>query len=253
MPDVRRILHLTQALITTERRRRGWKLWAFPIGLGLLFLALIVLVLSSRIEMLTPTTRQSLKMIVHQNFTGIHGSTALALALLIVQGPYLLSVFVPILAVLTVRPLIGARLTSGEFERLLGAPYSHDDVFLAFVSAICIIIFAQIAVLAIVCFGGGWVLVLVSSESFQVSMNPAVYLAFLAPIPIGLWATLVATFVYMRYPDTPLNGTSIGNFLLLVAFIPGSAGILLTATTIEPVMLALVAVVGVSIAVIFAW
>jgi hypothetical protein len=35
-----------------------------------------------------------------------------------------------------------------------------------------------------------------------------------------MWATFLAVVVYLRFPDTPVNGTEPGNLLIMVGILP---------------------------------
>lgn len=90
---------LARAVVWSELRGPSWRLFAFPIGAGLLFVGLLgVTALSPGV--LTGTTREALAAQAGQYFTGMDGDTALLLAMLVIQGPYFVAMIGAVLAVL---------------------------------------------------------------------------------------------------------------------------------------------------------
>ncbi|TMT81752.1 hypothetical protein E2L06_17740 [Haloterrigena sp. H1] len=229
---------LARAIVWSELRGRGWRLFAFPVGTGLLFLSLLGVTAVSP-GVLTGTTREALAAQADLYFTGVDSDAALLLAMLIIQGPYFVAMIGAVLSVLVTQTGVGQRLAAGELELLLSGPYREREVFVALVVGSFVLALLMISVLIAIAFGGS-VLVLVWLD-VSLTMNTARLLGtgLLTPIPLALWATFLAVVVYLRFPDTPINGTEPGNLLILVGILPAvSLVVLPTAVpSIDPLLL----------------
>ena len=247
MTDWERVWRLSRAMIEVEIEARNKWMAIAPVGVGLLFVA-IVLVAVGNPSMLTGTTQQQLDVVLEHYFTSVSGPKQ-AIALVVVQTPMLLSLFVPIVTVPTARSLAGRRVKGGEFESLLAAPHTDGELFASFVATAFVVTLAQVFVLAVIGIGGGWAVVLAAGAQFTVSAGPAVFAPYIVPIPVALWAALVSTVVYMAYPNTSINGHGVGNFLMLVAYLPGLAflGLVWVAPGVSPLLVAVGGFVLVSV------
>ncbi|MFT4890434.1 MAG: hypothetical protein ACI9YT_001349 [Halobacteriales archaeon] len=238
MTDWERVWRLSRAMIGVEIEARNKWMAIAPVGVGLLFLAIVGAAIVEP-STLTGTTQSQLDAALDNYFTSVSGPK-LAIALVVVQAPMLLSLFAPIVTVPTARSLAGRRVKGGEFETLLAAPQTHGELFATFVLTAFVVTLVQVLVLAVIGIGGAWILVLVAGAEFTLSAGPATFAPYIVPLPVALWAALVSTLVYMAYPDTSLNGHGVGNFLLLVAYLPGFAllGIVSVAPGISPLLVA---------------
>lgn len=247
MTDWARVWHLSRSLLDVELEARDRWLVLYPVGFGLLFAGIVAL---TAIEpgMLTGTSQEALQASLDYYFTSI-SEPKLAIALVVVQAPVLISVFAAIVAVPTARSLAGRRAMSGEFENLLASPYTHGEVFASLVVTAFLLALAQTLVLGIIGVGGGWAVLLWVGASFTLSQGPVVYAPYFVPLAVALWASLTATVVYLVYPESALSGTGIGNGLLLVAFIPAFAllGLTTAAPGVSPVLVAIGGFVGVGL------
>jgi signal transduction histidine kinase len=59
------------------------------------------------------------------------------------------------------------------------------------------------------------------------------------PVPLALWATFLAVVVYLRFPDTPVNGTEPGNLLIVLGVLPAVSLVVLPTAfpSIDPLSL----------------
>jgi len=246
MTDWRRIWRLTRTLLEAEVGARGRSLAFYPVGFGMLFVAVTAIAVISP-SMLTGTTQTGLKMALGQYFTSVSGPR-FAVALVVVQAPVLISIFSVVVATPTARSLAGRRVSSGEFETLLAAPYSHAEIFLALVVTAFMLAVSQTVVLAFVGVGGAWAVIIAAGARFALSIGPIIYAPYLVPFSVALWGAFVATVVYLVYPETALSGAGTGNLLLLIAYLPafGLLGLTTTSTPVSPLFVAVTGFVGVS-------
>lgn len=247
MTDWRRVRRLSRAMIEVEIEARNKWMAIAPVGLGLLFVAITVAAVLDP-STLTGTTQSQLDAALDSYFTSVSGPKV-AIALVVVQAPMLLSLFAPIVTVPTARSLTGRRVKGGEFETLLATPYTDGEVFATFVLTAFVVTLVQVLVLAVIGIGGAWAVVLAAGAEFTLSAGPATFAPYVVPLPVALWAALVSTGVYMSYPDTSINGHGVGNFLLLVAYLPGFAllGLVSVAPGVSPVLVAVGGFVIVSV------
>jgi ethanolamine transporter len=229
---------LARAIVWSELRGRGWRLFAFPVGAGLLFLGLLgVTALSPGV--LTGTTREALAAQAGQYFTGMEGDAALLLAMLVVQGPYFVAMIAAVLAVLVTQTGVGQRLSAGELELLLSGPYREREVFVALVVGSFVLALLMTGVLMLLSFGGSalllaWVDVSLTADALRLLLTGLV-----TPVPLALWATFLAVVVYLRFPDTPVNGTEPGNLLIMLGILPAVSLVVLPTAfpSIHPLLL----------------
>ncbi|WP_254768493.1 hypothetical protein [Salinilacihabitans rarus] len=229
---------LARAVVWSELRGRGWRLFAFPAGAGLLFLGLLGVTAVSP-GVLTGTTRETLAVQAGHYFTGMDSDTALLLAMLVIQGPYFVAMTGAVLSVLITQTGVGQRLAAGELELLLSGPYREREVFVALVAGSFVLALLMIGVLVAIAFGGSvlvlaWADVSLTTDAFRLLGT-----GLLTPIPLALWTTFLAVVVYLRFPDTPVNGTEPGNLLILVGILPAvSLVVVPTAVpSIDPLLL----------------
>jgi len=240
MTDWGRVRQLSRAMIDVEVEARNRWLVLYPVGFGLLFVA-VAAIAATQPEALTGTTLDSLEATLDRYFTSVSGPR-IAIALVVVQAPVLIAIFAAVVAVPTARSLAGRRAASGEFENLLASPYTHGEVFAALVVTSFVLALIQTMVLAVIAVGGAWLVLLAAGAQFTLAMGPVVYAPYLVPVSVALWAALVATVIYLAFPETALSGTGTGNALLLVAFLPAFA--LLGLTTVAPGVSPLLVAVG---------
>lgn len=228
---------LARAIVWSELRGRGWRLFAFPVGLGVLFLALLGLTAGAP-DVLTGATRDALTTQAGRYFAAVDGDTLL-LAMLVVQGPNFVAMFGAVLSVLVTQTGVGRRLSEGELELLLSGPYTDREVFVALVAGSVALSLLLIAVLTGIAFGGAAVALTWAGVSLTAGAVRLLAAGLLTPVPVALWATFVAVVVYLRYPETPVNGTEPGNLLIQLGVLPGVALVVLSTAvpSIDPVLL----------------
>ncbi|HKL30519.1 MAG TPA: hypothetical protein VJ898_14775 [Natrialbaceae archaeon] len=247
MTDWGRVWRLSRAMIDVEVEARNRWLVIYPVGFGLLFVALAAIA-ATQPESLTGTTQGSLEDALDRYFTSVSGPR-FAVALVVIQAPVLVSVFAAVVAVPTARSLAGRRASSGEFESLLAAPYTHGEVFASLVATSFVLALIQTLVLGVIGVGGAWGVLLAVGATFTLAVGPVVYAPYFVPVSVALWAALVATVVYLAYPETAMSGTGTGNALMLVAFVPAFAllGLTTVAPGVSPLLVAVGGFVGVGV------
>lgn len=245
MTDWRRVWRLARTLADAEVDARGRWLVLYPVGFGLLFVALTALAAAAP-GTLTGTTQSGLEAALDRYFASVSGPR-FAVALVVVQAPVLVSLFAAVVATPTARSLAGRRVSRGEFESLLAAPYTHAEVFAALVATAFLLALSQTLVLGVVGVGGAWAVLLAAGAEYTLAVGPVIYAPYLVPGSVALWAALVSTVVYLAYPETALSGTGTGNFLLLVALLPALAllGLTTTATAVSPLVVSVAGFLGV--------
>lgn len=247
-------LTLTRAIVWSELRGRGWRLFTFPIGAGVLFLGLLGLTAASP-EMLTSTTRDALAAQAGQYFSGADSDTALLLSMLIIQGPYFIAMIGAVLSILVTQTGVGQRLAAGEFELLLSGPYCSREVFVALISGSFILALLLIAVLVVISFGGAFLVLAWAGLSLTPEALRLFGAGLLTPIPLALWATFLAVVVYLRFPDTPISGAETGNLIIMVGVLPAVSLVILPTAfpAINPFLLSIGGVVISLLAVSIGW
>ncbi len=236
---------LARAIVWSELRGRGWRLFAFPVGAGLLFLGLLG-VTSLSPGVLTGTTREALAAQAGQYFTGVEGDTALLLAMLVVQGPYFVAMIGAVLAVLVTQTGVGQRLSAGELELLLSGPYREREVFVALVVGSFVLALLMIGVLMVLSFGGSALVLAWVDVSLTTEVVRLLATGLVTPIPLALWATFLAVVVYLRFPDTPVNGTEPGNLLIVLGILP-AVSLVVVPTALPAVNPLLLSVGGIAV------
>lgn len=210
---------LTKAMLWDDVRSQGWRLLAFPVAIGLAFLGYNI-AMSQMPGVFTGATVDSLERFSERYFGGIEDDQSLFLAALLVQGPYFLGLLASLLAVVATTNGAGERVRRGELELLLSAPYSPRQVFLALISSSLLVTLGEVLVLSVITLGGVTATLLLMDVTLQSSVVELASLAFLTPLPLALWATLVAVFAQLRYPGVSLYGMGVDNPLILVALGP---------------------------------
>lgn len=215
---------LASTLIWSELRGLGWQLFVFPIGLGVLFLGMLLLP-SNVSQGLDPASIDALETQVEHYFGNVEGEGRLMLALFFVQGPLLIAMFTAILGIMVVQTGVGKRIQDGELELLLSGPYSSNQVFLGLVAGSIGLTLLATASLIVIAMGGGVALLMSSGVTLSGGVLTLIVLTLVLPIPMAMWASLVAILVYLRWPDTSMNGTGPGNLVILLAVLPSIAAV----------------------------
>lgn len=231
MTGLRNSIRLTKALIWRQNRVLGVRMFITPVGYGLLFLA-VNLVAAKAPGLLTGPTERAIRQYARLYFGGVDSTSATVLSLLIIQGPYLLSIFGALTGLRVGRKFTSQEIESGRFELLLAAPYDPEEVFRGLIASSAIITLVQLLVLAVVGLGGAVLLLLALGVSFKMRVSELVYASFLTPIPAALWAVVVTVVVALfssenRIVNNIENITNIVGIapafvtLLVLSFVPG--------------------------------
>lgn len=245
---------LARAVIWSELRGRRWRLFAFPLGAGALFLGLLGVTALSP-DILTGATRDALAAQAGQYFGGTPTDTALLLSMVIIQGPYFVAMIGAVLAILMTQTGVGQRMAAGELELLLSGPYREREVFVALVAGTFALALLMIGVLALISFGGAALFVVWAGVSLTSEAYVLLAAGLFTAVPLALWATFLAVVVYLRFPDTPVNGTEPGNLLILIGVLP-AVGLVVIPTavpTINPFLVSLAGIAVSLVAVVVGW
>ncbi|WP_135827449.1 hypothetical protein [Halorussus halobius] len=202
-----------------------------PVGFGALFLA-VTLVTARAPHLLTGPTERAIRQYARLYFEGLDNTSASVLSLLVIQGPYLLSVFGALTGLRVGRKFTRQEIESGRIELLIASPYAPEEVFRGLIASSAIITLIQLFALAVVGLGGAIVLLLSLGVSFNSQVSELVYASFLTPIPAALWAVVVTVVVTLfsgesRIVNNLENVTNIVGIapafgtLLVLSFAPG--------------------------------
>lgn len=213
-----------------------------PVGYGVLFL-LLNFVAAQSPTLLTGVTAQAIQQSVRLYFSGVDSSNAIVLALLIIQGPYFLSIFGALTGLRVGREFTRREIESGRFELLLASPYDADEVFRGLIASSLVVTVVQLLVLAAVGLGGAILLLLRLGASFEAQFSQLVFVSFAIPIPATLWAVVVTVIVSLFLQERgAISGIeNLANLvgiappfiaLLLVNFIPSVNVLLLAISTL---------------------
>jgi len=233
---------LAIAFLWSELRGKGWKLFAFPVGTGVL-VAVSILGASLTSLSLDPQTTQLLQDSAEQYFATPPGEDDLLVALIVVQGPSIVITLAAATSMFTVQTGLGKRLAGGEFELLLSGPYRDKDVFVALVLGAFFLGMIGVAVLAALTIGVGLVVLLTSGVELSSSGITLFSIGTVAVIPMVLWATFVSVVVYLVFPDAAMNNTDPGNLLVILAILP-AVGLVIASTSdvgIDPLIIVIAA------------
>lgn len=246
MSDADRALHLAELLLWKHYRGRGRKIFLFPVLMALFF-STIVIGTSFSPDALTPATQQSIDRLVSMYFVDVDGTIAYALALFLLQGPYLLAVFAGMIGVRAGNKVASELISSGRFELLLSAPYDDKNVFHALLTGTTVLTLLQLGAFAAIAIGGPLAFLFVSGVEVTAEVNNLLLVAFLLPLPIAVWANLIAILGSLGVGGEWVEG--VDDALSLIGIAPGL--LLVLTVTIWPevnlVALSVFALVGISL------
>jgi hypothetical protein len=211
-------IRLTKALLWRQYRSVGLRMFVTPVGFGVLFLGLN-LVAARAPSLLTGPTRRAIQQHTQLYFQGIDSTNAGVLALLIVQGPYLLSIFGALTGLRVGRKFTRKEIESGRFELLIASPYDSQEVFRSLVASTAILSLVQLLALAIIGLGGAVLLLFGLGVSFKMQLGKLVYASFLTPVPASLWAVVVTVVVALFSSENKIV-SNIENLTNIVGIAP---------------------------------
>lgn len=231
-------VRLALAFIWSEVRGQGWKLFAFPLAMGALLAGGIGVAAVLAVPLDAQTT-QLLQDAASTYFTERPAQEELLVALIVIQGPSLLSMLAAVTGLLMVQMGLGKRLAGGEFELLLSGPYRDRDVFVSLVLAAFVLVLAGLAMLAVLSVGVGLAVLLSSGVQLSAAGVTLVSAGVFAAVPIAVWATFVGVVVFLVYPEAATNNAHPGNLLAMLAILPGFVAVLATTAPvgIDPLVL----------------
>ncbi|WP_141727635.1 hypothetical protein [Thermogemmatispora onikobensis] len=222
-----RVLQLTGALLWRGRREQGVRLLVIPLAFALFFLLLCLVTLYFP-GLLTPLSRFAIQAQAQAYFGAtVHGNAGLAMALLLIQGPYLIALFAAFMGATLAQNLVGTEAARGGLELLLSSAYRVQEVFVAFLLASFVLTICQWAILALGTLGAAATVLALLRIAFTLQAR-YIALAVAVPLPIALWANLGALFLGMAFPRlTQIRTGSTTNLMQLLAALPALALLIL--------------------------
>ncbi len=216
-------VRLTGALLWRVRRDQRSRLLLAPVGYGLLALAVMLapVFLPGRDPTLQ-RLRQGLELLVGPL---PENPLVVALALVVVQGPYLVGVLAAVAGAVLSQATVSAEVARGGLELLLSAPYRPREVFAAFLASSFLLVALSWALLTAMAIG----LPILGLIWLGAPPIPWSYtgIALFLPLPMALWACLIASAVAVAIPSLSLlrvgTATSLGQAL---AVAPAMGGLL---------------------------
>ena len=237
------VVRLATLLVWKHYRRRGLKVFVFPVALALLFTALVVGTALSP-GALTPSTQRSIDELVSSYFVDVDGAFGHSLALFLLQGPYLLALFAGMIGVQVGTKMATQLVSSGRFELLLAAPYDRRQVFHGLLAGTMLMTLLQLSVFAVLAIGGPLLFLVSSGVGVTGEFDSLLGLAFVLPVPIALWASLVAILGTLGVGGGRFEDAS--DALSLIGIAPGLALVLVVTywPTVDLFVLAAVALLA---------
>ncbi len=215
MGERERAARLCGALLWRVARDQGGKLVLAPMGYGVLaLLTMLAPVYLPGSGHVTERLREGLGLLVGPL---PDDPLVVALALVVVQGPYLVGVLAAVAGAVLSQATVSSELARGGLELLLSAPYRPREVFAAFLGSAFVLVVLSWAVLTAVAIG----LPVIGLRWLGAPQIPWFYLgiALFVPLPMALWADLIASVFALAFPSfTPLRvGTtsSLGQFVAI--------------------------------------
>ncbi|WP_049902026.1 hypothetical protein [Halococcus agarilyticus] len=213
-------IDLSEALVWQQLHSRRLKLFAMPLFLAVVFGGITVVSIGSP-GSVTPTTRRSVQRLVGLYFETQNSEYAFALALFLIQGPYLLATFSSVLGVNTGQRMAGNLISSGQFELLLSSPYHERQVFNSLLVSTTLVTLLQVFSFALVALGIPIAVLLSMGAQLGSQLNATLLPAFLLPLPTAIWANLVVILGSMGIGGDLSDGVQ--DLFSAVGIIPGLA------------------------------
>jgi len=214
MRELRDAGRLCWALLWRVTRDQREKLVVAPLGYGILALAIMLAPVYLPGGGATERLREGLGVLVGPL---PDDPLAVALALVVVQGPYLVGVLASVAGAVLAQATVTSEATRGGLELLLSAPYRPREVFAAFLASSFLLVALSWAVLTAVAIG----LPILGLNWLGAPPIPSFYLgiALFVPLPMALWADLIASTVALAFPSLGLlrvgTATTLGQFLAI--------------------------------------
>ncbi len=215
MRNLSRAARLTGALLWRVTRDQRSRLLLAPVGYGLLALAIMLAPVS--LPGSPPTLqrlRQGLELLVGPL---PDDPLVVALALVVVQGPYLVGVLAAVAGAVLSQATVSGEVARGGLELLLSAPYHPREVFAAFLASVFLLVALSWALLTAVAIG----LPILGLTWLGAPQIPWSYtgIALFLPLPMALWACLIASAVAIAIPSFGFlrvgTATSLGQALAI--------------------------------------
>lgn len=218
MSENTELIDLSEALVWQQLRSRRLKLFAMPMFLAIVFGGITVLSISSP-GSVTPTTRQSINRLVELYFGELNSEYSFALALFLIQGPYLMATFSSVLGVNTGQRMAGKLISSGQFELLLSSPYHERQVFNSLLVSTTLVTLVQVFGFALVALGIPIAVLLSMGAQIGTQLNATLLPAFTLPLPTAIWANLIVILGSMGIGGELSDGVQ--ELFSVVGIIPG--------------------------------
>lgn len=210
---------LAKILFGHERKVLSPKLYLVPLGYAAIFWA-FTLVAVYLPGLFTGPTRRALEAAARLYFPGLEGNLALAAALVYLQGPYLITLFVALTASGGVEAAFASESGRARIELLLAGPYRKSEVGLALLLSRLFHTAVGWALLTLSAFGGAYVLLALLGASIRLQ-GAFVALVAVVPLAVALFSVTVALFLALFFPAlTRVQLGNSGSLLRTLALLP---------------------------------
>jgi len=212
----RAILQLTGALTFRGLREQGRTILINPLLLAVLFGFMICAALYFPFA-LTPPTRHAID-VGASHYGGSH-QTAVALAVMLNQAPYLVALFGAVVGSTLAQSLVGQESTRGGIELLLSGPYRLAEVLMALLLVSFVLTAFSWLALTLVSLAGSAVLFGVLHAALPVA-GSRLALLLLFPLPLAYLSNLIAVILSIHFPQGAQNRGGGFDFFQMFAVAP---------------------------------
>ncbi len=223
--------HLAKILFDHERKVLGPKLYLVPLGYAAIFWA-FTLVAVFVPGLFTGPTKYALKAAARLYFPGLEGNLALAAALVFLQGPYLITLFVALTASGGVEAAFASESGRARIELLLAGPYHKSEVGLALLLSRLFHTAVGWVLTALAAFGGAYLLLVGLGAGVRLQ-GTFVALVAVVPLAVALFSVTAALLLALFFPALArMQLGNSGSLLRTLALLPVLA--LFLAITLRP-------------------
>jgi ABC-type Na+ efflux pump permease subunit len=142
------------------------------------------------------------------------------MALLILQGPWLLAVFAAVRAAAVAQNAVAGEAARGGLELLLASPHRLSQIFAGMLISSLALTLLGWVVMALTVLGPSAATLALLHVRFMLPVSHFLPLVFL-PVPMVLWANLIALLLVLRFPQlAQIRAGTSGSVVQLVAASP---------------------------------
>jgi len=213
---------LCSALLWRVWREQRWKVVVGPVTLSGLLLVLSAVTFFWP-GLLTGPSKYALENTAREYFAALPNRTGIVAALLFLQGPWLLAIFSAMNGASVAYNTVASESARGGIELLLAGPLSPSEIFGGMLKSSLIRALFAWACMAIALLAPATAVLAILRV--EVSLPTSYYAAsFLLPIPMVLFANVIALFLALRFPRlAQLRAGASGNVLQILAAAPTTA------------------------------